>query len=105
LDALDILALAIVILLAVAILGWYLYSVKWAPFKKHVTGPESLIGKPGIVVAPIERDKMGEVNVDGIIWKARVPADAEAYNSKLTVGQSVVVIGYADLTVVVKKSE
>ena len=91
------------ITLAVAILGWYLYSVKWALFKKPVTGPESLIGKVGIVVAPIERYKTGEVKVDGIIWKARVPEVVESNRSRLSIGDSVIVVGYADLTLVVEK--
>jgi len=103
LDSAELLGLAIVITALVAILGWYLYSMKSALLSKHVTGPESLIGKSGIVVAPISRSKMGEVNVDGIIWKARVTDDVDSYKSGLSIGDSVVVVGYADLTVVVER--
>ena len=91
------------ILVVVAILGWYLWSVKWALLKKPVTGPESLIGKTGSVVAPMERGKLGEVNIDGIIWKAKLPEDVESHNSKLAIGDQVVVVGYSALTVVVRK--
>ncbi|MEB2793496.1 MAG: ATP-dependent Clp protease proteolytic subunit [Caldisphaeraceae archaeon] len=46
--------------------------VRWiaAPMrkKKKLAGPESLIGKKGVVVAPLR--PVGEVRVEGIIWRA-----------------------------------
>jgi membrane protein implicated in regulation of membrane protease activity len=104
LDSGELLAIAVAITVVAAILGWYLWSIKWALFRKPFTGPESLIGKTGAVVAPFERGTMGEVNIDGIIWKAKLLEDVESHNSKLLAGESVVVVGYAALTVIVRKS-
>jgi membrane protein implicated in regulation of membrane protease activity len=105
LDTLDVIAIVAVIVVIVVIVGWYLLSIKWALFKKPLTGPESLIGKTGSVISRIERERSGEVNIDGVIWKATVPDDVEAHNSKLSVGETVVVVGYSSLTIVVRKAE
>ncbi len=104
LDALDTIAVLAVIVVVAAIAGWYLWSIEWALFKKPLTGAESLIGKTGIVVAPIEGENAGEVNIDGVIWKARLREDVEAPNSKLSIGEAIEVVGYSALTVIVRRT-
>ncbi|MFI5422008.1 MAG: NfeD family protein [Nitrososphaerales archaeon] len=104
-DTLDLIAIVAVIVVIVVIVGLYLWSIRWALLKKPMTGPESLIGKTGSVVSRIERERTGEVNIDGVIWKARVPDDVDAHNSKLSVGETAVVVGYSSLTIVVRKAE
>jgi membrane-bound ClpP family serine protease len=96
--SLETIAIAVLIILVVGIVGWSLWSVKWALKKKPVTGSESLIGKSGIALQDFKLDKTGEVTVDGIIWKARV-----SDGSKISKGDSVTVLQYSELTVTVKK--
>jgi len=96
---LEVIAIAVLITLVVVIVGWGLWSVRWALTKKPVTGSESLVGKSGVAVRDFNSDKMGEVNVDGIIWKAKV-----SDGSKISRGDLVTVVEYSELTVTVKKA-
>ena len=104
LDNLELLAVILVIILAAGILGWYLWSIEWALFKKPMTGSEALIGKIGVAVTDLKSDDVGEVNIDGIIWKAMVSRDVDSNLSRILKGDSVVVVGFSALKLVVKKS-
>jgi len=97
--SLETIAIAVLIILVVGIIGWGLWSVRWALKKKPVTGSESLIGKNGLALRDFNPDNTGEVTVDGIIWKARV-----SDGSKISKGDSVTVLEYSELTVTVKKT-
>jgi len=69
-----------------------------------MTGSEALIGKKGVAATDLKSDNVGEVNIDGIIWKAMVSRDVDSDLSEISMGDSVVVVGFSDLTVKVKKS-
>jgi membrane-bound ClpP family serine protease len=98
-DGLDALLLALLVILVSGITVWYLWSVRWALTTKPMTGPEALVGKSGVAIEDFNPDNTGEVNVAGIIWKART-----SDGSKILKKDSVTVIGYSDLSVVVKKT-
>jgi membrane-bound ClpP family serine protease len=92
-------AIVVLIILVIGIVGWGLWSVVWALTKKPVTGSEALVGKGGVAIQDFHPDNMGEVTIDGIIWKARA-----SDGSKISKGDSVIVVGYSELTVSVKKA-
>jgi membrane-bound ClpP family serine protease len=102
-DIPELLAIVLVLILAAGIIGWYLWSIGWALFKKPMTGSEALIGKSGVAVSDLQPDIVGEVNVEGIIWKAKVFRDAGSNGSRILVGESVIVVGFSGLIVTVKK--
>ena len=85
-----------VALVAVGIL-LYLYFVVWALKRKPVTGVESMKGKSGVVVNDFANN-MGEVFVDGVIWKAKS-------DDFLVKDDSVVVVGVSALGLFVKKKK
>jgi membrane protein implicated in regulation of membrane protease activity len=98
-DGLDAALLGLLIILVAGIAGWYLWSVRWALTTKPMTGPEALVGKSGVAIEDFNLDNTGEVNIAGIIWKARTSDDA-----KISKKDPVIVIDYSDLSVVVKKT-
>ncbi len=91
--------LIITIIAAVLVLaGLYIWWIGPVLFRrKALTGREALVGKEGTVVSDITLED-GEVNVDGIIWKAMSAGDSE-----IPVGERIVVTGVTSLTLVVKK--
>src|SRR5690349_58454 len=104
-DSLELFATIILIIVVLGIVAWYLWSIGWALTKRPLTGPESLIRKTGVVVTPPEQNKTGEVNIDGIIWKAKLSDDEQSDTTRIASGDRVVVVGYSALTVVVKKTK
>jgi membrane protein implicated in regulation of membrane protease activity len=105
LDSLELFAIIVLIIIVLGIVAWYLWSIGWALTKRPFTGPESLIGKTGVVITPPEQNKTGEVNIDGIIWKAKLSDDEQMGTARIAIGNKVVVVGYSALTVVVKKTK
>jgi membrane protein implicated in regulation of membrane protease activity len=105
LDSLELFAIIALIIVVLGIVAWYLWSIGWALTKRPLTGPESLIGKTGVVITPPEQIKTGEVNIDGIIWKAKLSDEEQSDATGIANGDKVVVVGYSALTVVVKKTK
>lgn len=93
--------LIITIIAAVVVLaGLYVWWIGPVLFRrKALTGREALVGKQGTVVSDVTPEG-GEVNVDGIIWKAMSAEDV-----KIAVGETIVVTGVSSLTLVVVKRE
>ena len=65
--------------------------------KEKLAGPESLIGKKGIVISPLNPE--GEIRVEGIIWKAY----CDSCNAN--VGDIVEIVKIEGLKLIVKKIE
>jgi len=78
------------------IVAFYLNYIRISIKKKPKAGPESLIGKEGIVYTTLEPE--GEVRVEGIIWRAK-----SKDNSKIEKGQKVRVVKIEGLTLMVEK--
>ncbi len=77
------------------------FYVRWivGPLRKKekLAGPESLIGKKGVVISPLNPE--GEVRVEGIIWKAY----CDSCNAN--VGDVVEIIKIEGLKLIVKRIE
>ncbi len=73
-------------------LNWLRKTIKTKP----QTGPEALIGSEGFAMTDLNPE--GEVNLNGIIWKAR-----SHNNEKIEKNSKVVVVGRENLTLIVKK--
>ena len=83
----------------VIIVGLYVWWVGPVLFRrKPLTGAESLLGKKGTVTSDVSSDG-GEVNVEGIIWKAT------SSDGTISAGETVVVTSVTSLTLTVKKIE
>ncbi|MGC8691874.1 MAG: NfeD family protein [Thermoplasmata archaeon] len=85
------------ILIGVAIvsaiyLNWLRKTIKTEP----KTGPEALIGTEGFAIDDLNPE--GQINIDGIIWKAR-----SENNDKIEKNSKVMVVGRDNLTLIVKK--
>ena len=78
------------------LLFYYFKKIIWAVEKRAQTGPESLIGKTGTVTK--ELNPVGEVRVDGIIWKAR-----SVNNDKIDSGKTIVVKNVENISLIVEK--
>jgi len=94
---------SIILLIAfvVVIVILLLYFVVWALFKKPMTGAESLKGKIGVAVTDLSEKELGEVSVDGVIWKAKLKEGGTG--SKISKGESVVVVEISALTLLVQR--
>ena len=80
-----------------------MYFVVWALLKKPVTGVESLKGKTGVALTDMAGKDVGEVSVDGVIWKARI--NDTGMGLRISKGESVVVVGISALTLLVQRRE
>lgn len=78
------------------LLFYYFGKIRWAVEEKTHTGPESLVGKTGVVTR--ELNPQGEVRIEGIIWKAR-----SSNGENIETGQVVVVKKIENISVVVEK--
>jgi len=78
------------------LLFYYFRKIRWAVEEKTHTGPESLVGKTGIVTR--ELNPQGEVRIEGIIWKAR-----SSNGQTIETGQIVVVKKIENISLVVEK--
>lgn len=65
--------------------------------RKHMTGPESLIGQTALVVSALNPD--GEVRVGGVIWRAK------SVSGQIPVGANVRVVRTDGLTMFVEPSQ
>ena len=100
--ALTLLDLILIIIAAVAVfvlvaiyLGW-IFGVLT---QKPKTGAESLIGKLGTAESDILPEMGGDVNVDGIIWRAMLQEN----ESSIERNSQVVVIRVSSLKLIVRK--
>lgn len=82
-----------VLIVAGGLLGVYARWVGGSLRKKPVTGIESIAGKQGVVTS--ELDPVGEVKVEGVIWKARLIGD---HPNKVAKGERVIVLKVRGLT-------
>lgn len=78
------------------LLFYYFRKIRWAVEEKTQTGPESLVGKTGVVTR--ELNPQGEVRIEGIIWKAR-----SSNGETIETGQIVVVKKIENISLVVEK--
>lgn len=65
--------------------------------RKAVVGPESMIGDVGVALTDV--NPVGEVRVQGIVWRA------ESESGPIRAGERVVVVGRRGLTLIVKRYE
>ena len=93
---LDAVIVAAVVLIVVVVV-LYLYFFVWALKKRPVTGIEAMRGKSGVAVNGFVNG-VGEVTVDGVIWKAKVQD-----GSKILKDDSVLVADVSALELIVKK--
>lgn len=96
LETVLIILLAGVVAVFVGLYVWWIAPVLFK--RKAITGVEALVGKEGIVISDITPEG-GEVNVDGIIWKAR------SVDGTIPVSEKVSVTGVSSLTLIVKRKE
>jgi membrane-bound ClpP family serine protease len=89
---------AVVVAVGAAIAAWYLSMVGWALRKKPLVGAESLVGKHGVAITDFESG-VGEVNIDGINWRAR----AAGSSPTISKGDSILVVGLSALILEVRK--
>jgi membrane-bound ClpP family serine protease len=96
---------SIILLIVVVVIAAFLllYFVVWALLKRPVTGVESLTGKIGVAVTDLSEKDVGEVSVEGVIWKARINESGTAL--QVSKGESVVVVGVSALTLLVQRKE
>ncbi len=81
------------------VVGLYIRWVLGPLRRRHsIVGPETLIGKKGVVISPLSPEK-GEVRVDGIIWRAR------SISGNLAVGETVRVNRVEGLVLIVEKGQ
>ena len=99
LDPISWIAISILAIVAAGIVAWYLHAVVWALRKKPVTGEESLIGKEGLAVGDFIPSEGGEVNMDGVIWKAKSNDPSE----KILRGDPIIVLRVSSVTLFVGK--
>jgi membrane-bound ClpP family serine protease len=97
----DLGSLVLLVVFIIVIAALFLYFVVWALKRKPVTGMESLKGKIGVALVDMSPNDVGEVSVDGVIWKAMINEGG----SRISKGESVVVIGISSLTLFVQKRE
>ncbi len=88
--------LLLIILIYIIILFFIFYKIYLAQVKRAEVGPESLIGRQGLVIEDLSPE--GYIEVEGELWKAI--AKDEAGISK---GEKVVVISYKGLTLIVTR--
>ena len=81
------------------------YFVAWALLKKPVTGVESLKGKLGVALTDLTGNNVGEVSLDGVIWKARIDEVGGNTGLRISKGDSVIVVGISSLTLLVQRQE
>ncbi|MGA2874166.1 MAG: NfeD family protein [Nitrososphaerales archaeon] len=93
--------LLIVFVIIIVALG--VYFVVWALLKKPDTGVESLKGKLGVALTDLIGKNIGEVSIDGVIWKARISERGAAL--PISKGDSVIVVGVSALTLLVQRQE
>jgi membrane protein implicated in regulation of membrane protease activity len=91
-------AVALVIV-AVVTIFLYLWWIGAVIFKKPLTGQESLVGKRGVARTDISVND-GEVTIDGVAWKAKLPD--ETVQRFVPKGTPVVVVKAETLTLEVK---
>ncbi len=80
-----------------ALLAIYVRWISRSLHRKPVTGSESLAGKTGFVVDDLV--PIGEVSVDGIVWKARLPS---GYEMALKKGDAIRVVRVSGLALEVE---
>ena len=95
LETILIITIMAVFVLVAGLYVWWIGPVLFR--RKALTGREALVGKEGTVVSDVTLED-GEVNVDGIIWKATSAGDSE-----IPVGERIVVTGVSSLTLIVRK--
>ena len=79
------------------LLAMYTRWIGKAIRRKPVTGSESLIGKTGIALSNLA--PMGDVSVDGIVWKAQIERPGP---DKIEKGSKVIIVGRSGLTLEVE---
>ena len=70
-----------------------------------MTGAESLKGKVGVALTDLTGKDVGEVSVDGVIWKAKIDESGDNTGLQISKGEAVVVIGISSLTLLVRRQE
>jgi Membrane-bound serine protease (ClpP class) len=89
---------AIIIILIGAFVAYYINRIVKSQVNKPVTGWESMIGKEAI--ADTDIGPTGWVSVDGIRWRSKVEG-----NVSIEKGETVIVVGINNLTLLVKRGE
>ena len=107
LDVVEWILVAALVIMVVGMVIWYLWSIEWALTKKPMTGPESMVGKEGIAVADFSSTGEGEVNIDGVFWKAKLQLSSNVGAASpfvpVSKGDQLVVVGSSSVTLVVKR--
>ncbi len=87
------------IAVVVVVFGFYAWYASTVLKKKPVTGAESLVGARGLVSSETI-SPMGEVNINGVIWRARLKNPSD----HLKKGDEIVVNRVDDITLIVDRS-
>jgi membrane-bound ClpP family serine protease len=94
----------ILLIVFIIIIGaLFAYFVVWALLKKPVTGVESLKGELGVALTDLTGKDVGEVSIDGVIWKAKI--NERGPGLRISKGDSVIVVGVSSLTLLVQRQE
>ena len=99
----DYTSLIYLIVIIAIIVAAFFYLLVWALSKRPLTGVESLKGKTGVVVSDLVGKEIGEVSVDGVIWKAKIADDKAAEQQRIGKGEQVVVVGISSLVLLVQR--
>ncbi|MGC8686701.1 MAG: NfeD family protein [Thermoplasmata archaeon] len=81
-------------IIAAYYLNWIRRTIRTRP----KTGPESIIGKKGVVIKELNPE--GEVRVEGIIWRAR-----SKDGKKIEIGKEAIVVSRDDLLLIVEEAK
>ena len=98
-------SIILLIVFIIIIVALFLYFVVWALLRKPVTGVESLNGKVGVALTDLTGNDVGEVSVDGVIWKAKINESGDNTGLQIPKGEAVVVVGISSLTLLVQRQE
>jgi len=86
----------ITLLLYGAIISYITYKLYKIQTSNTAVGPESMIGKRGVVVEPL--DPEGLIEVEGELWKA-----VSKKRERISTGEKVRVVGNRGLTLIVER--
>jgi len=96
-------SIVLLIVLIIIFAALSVYFIVWALLKKPVTGVESLKGELGVALTNLTGKDIGEVSIDGVIWKARI--NERGAGLPVSKGDSVIVVGVSALTLLVQRQE
>ena len=86
----------ITLLLYAAVTSYVTYKLYKIQTSNAAVGPESMIGKRGIVIEPL--DPEGLIEVEGELWKA-----VSKKRERINTGETVRVVGNKGLTLIVER--